>query len=784
MTDLTESIKNIKSIGNLINVMQQYGINLKKDSVGYIAKCPFHDEKTPSFRISEKNNEAFYKCFGCNTQGDIINFIKEKEGFTTLEATKKAYEILGFKLDMQPSKLDKLKEYIEKNIKLDGYYIENMYAYMLDNDLPSFIKIKFRNKFDKSKKDMRTYKVIDMGEYYRLGTKAKDGDYNYTVYNYPSIKDAINKINNIYFVEGEKDADNLNKLGFTATTIYAKTNDKKIWDKYKTQLQNAKIVFIGDTGKAGEEFKQLVWKHLKDVVKSFKVINLQGLEALGDNKDVTDWLEAGHTKDELIKAIKDGWDWKISTKWKDVTKVTKQNGIVEIKPLKTIDNFKLILERSNTQLYFNEISKQISVKTKTFKNANLNTLVTEIQSYCIKDGFNCTEKEVNSWLNATAYENSINPFKTYLDNLKGKWDGTSRLQEFYNFFKTVEFYNDDLKENIFKRWLLQFLGSAYDPNFKSQGILVLKGEQGIYKTTSMEYLIPLKEPWVFLSEQKFEPTRDCIQTITSNQLVELSEFARSNKQVDALKGFITSPTDKLVLKYDKHPIEYKRHTIYYATVNDAEFLLDDTNRRFWIVDLQSIDIEGIKKFNFNQLWAELYHIYHVEKDDRYWLEANETEVLEESNQGFKFKGELEGQIELCFNFNDNRRVWMTATEVLEILGKPYTPTKITRTLKSMRIEQKQINNKKIPKNKYNAMPFPKWWKGKVQNSFKDRVVNIQTVEDPQENTNINELKKENEAIRKLLIKYKEQISELQNENKELKEALNFYENNDAFKDIK
>lgn len=102
-----------------------------------------------------------------------------------------------------------------------------MYTYMLNSDTPSFIKVKFRNKFDKTKKDMRTYKIIDMGDYYKLGTKAKDGDYNYTIYNYPKVKEAINKMTNVYFVEGEKDADTLNKLGLTATTMYTKTNDEK-----------------------------------------------------------------------------------------------------------------------------------------------------------------------------------------------------------------------------------------------------------------------------------------------------------------------------------------------------------------------------------------------------------------------------------------------------------------------------------------------------------------------------------------------------------------------------
>ena len=113
MTELNNSIKNIKSLDNLKRVIESYGTTFKKDSTGYVAKCPFHKEKTPSFRLTEKNNEAFYKCFGCDAQGDVINFIREKEGFSTLEATKKAYEVLGIKLEMQPSKLDKLKDFIE-----------------------------------------------------------------------------------------------------------------------------------------------------------------------------------------------------------------------------------------------------------------------------------------------------------------------------------------------------------------------------------------------------------------------------------------------------------------------------------------------------------------------------------------------------------------------------------------------------------------------------------------------------------------------------------------------
>ncbi len=49
---------------------------------------------------------------------------------------------------------------------------------------------------------------------------------------------------------------------------------------YKTVTRCKKIVFIGDTGEAGEQFKEFVWKNLKDNIKAFKVVNLKGLEQL------------------------------------------------------------------------------------------------------------------------------------------------------------------------------------------------------------------------------------------------------------------------------------------------------------------------------------------------------------------------------------------------------------------------------------------------------------------------------------------------------------------------
>ena len=70
----------------LTDVVQQYGIALKQVSSRYIGLCPFHNEKTPSFTVFA---DGGYKCFGCGSSGDVIDFVALMEGLTPLEATKR-----------------------------------------------------------------------------------------------------------------------------------------------------------------------------------------------------------------------------------------------------------------------------------------------------------------------------------------------------------------------------------------------------------------------------------------------------------------------------------------------------------------------------------------------------------------------------------------------------------------------------------------------------------------------------------------------------------------------
>lgn len=68
-------LEEIKSKIKIIDICSKQGLKLIKRGKNYVALCPFHSEKTPSFTIN--NEENFYKCFGCQAGGDVIEFYKE-----------------------------------------------------------------------------------------------------------------------------------------------------------------------------------------------------------------------------------------------------------------------------------------------------------------------------------------------------------------------------------------------------------------------------------------------------------------------------------------------------------------------------------------------------------------------------------------------------------------------------------------------------------------------------------------------------------------------------------
>ncbi|WP_260260953.1 DNA primase [Vibrio intestinalis] len=71
-------------------------VKLKKKGKNYSACCPFHNEKTPSFSVSQE--KQFYHCFGCGVHGNAIDFLMEYERLEFVEAIEELASFLGLEV--------------------------------------------------------------------------------------------------------------------------------------------------------------------------------------------------------------------------------------------------------------------------------------------------------------------------------------------------------------------------------------------------------------------------------------------------------------------------------------------------------------------------------------------------------------------------------------------------------------------------------------------------------------------------------------------------------------
>lgn len=308
--DFKRAVEEIKSLNCLVSIMKSYNINLKKDKTGYYTNCLFHNDKTPSLRLSDKGNKAIYYCFGCGQQGDIINFICKMDKVDNVTALKKAYNILGMELKYKTNtesenKVENFKNFIKKTKSIitknkETYNLEDIYIYTDEDKKPLYCKTKYKSL--SGKKHFITMPLIEIDIGYKYGESKDFKESKKVLYNLVQIRKAILKNSWIIFVEGEKDVETLRQLNIPATTIYT----KKWEESYDEELKNAKVAFIGDSGRAGEEFKLFIVEKLKKCCKGLKIIDLPGLDKIGDgkNKDVTDWLESGKTYNDLLQVIK------------------------------------------------------------------------------------------------------------------------------------------------------------------------------------------------------------------------------------------------------------------------------------------------------------------------------------------------------------------------------------------------------------------------------------------------------------------------------------------------
>jgi len=173
------SIENLKSVIDIVDVIGNY-LQLKKQGSNFVALCPFHAEKTPSFVVSP--SKQIYHCFGCGASGDAIKFVMEMEKLTYPEAIEKLASMYNFKLEytkgnfLQIDILEKVNNFYKGEL----YKNDFAYQYLKQRGLFDSTIEKFQLGYaPSSQRQFQFFKDANLNknELISLGVLSENGEY-------------------------------------------------------------------------------------------------------------------------------------------------------------------------------------------------------------------------------------------------------------------------------------------------------------------------------------------------------------------------------------------------------------------------------------------------------------------------------------------------------------------------------------------------------------------------------------------------------------------------------
>lgn len=183
-----------------------------------------------------------------------------------------------------------------------------------------------------------------------------------------------------------------------------------------------------------------------------------------------------------------------------------------------------------------------------------------------------------------------------------QWDGVKRIERFLPDYLGT-------KDTKYTRAVGRYIwtghaGRIVQPGLKCDMMPIFCGDQGIRKSTFLALIPPAD---VYFRELSFgEIEHDNVSRKIRGALV--CEFAEMDglhsRALESVKRFTSRTKENWIPKFQEHPIDYMRRTIFYGTSNETELLADTTGNRRWLpVIVTNADCEKLKG-DRDQLWAE------------------------------------------------------------------------------------------------------------------------------------------------------------------------------------
>lgn len=331
-----------------------------------------------------------------------------------------------------------------------------------------------------------------------------------------------------------------------------------------------------------------------------------------------------------------------------------------------------MVEASNIQVRFNVVKKRAEIEVPGVRIERQNrdaVILSHLESLVIRNDM--STGQARQYLLVLADANPFDPFADWVNSRP--WDGKSRLADICDTLVPTEEYPTEFRNVLVRKWLLSIVAATFKTQgFRSRGVLTLQGIQSLGKTSWIASLVTppdLREEVVKLGHSWDGGSKDARLTALRHRIVELGELEGSfRREMAGLKAFITETDDKIRPPYARVEAEYRRSTVFAASVNDRHFLMDTTgNSRFWTVPVERIDYKH--DIDTQQVFAELKAAY--ENGDQWWLTPSEEEQLGKLNQEHRLLSAIEAKITEGLDVDrigHEGLPRLTASEVLKSLG--------------------------------------------------------------------------------------------------------------------
>ena len=344
----------------------------------------------------------------------------------------------------------------------------------------------------------------------------------------------------------------------------------------------------------------------------------------------------------------------------------------------TVEEIKSFLD-GHVSLRFNEITSRVEYEipadntdARRFIPVNdriVNSLWSQMSTITrvnIQDMYRVIESD---------YVPVFNPFKAYLNNLCQSVKSVGDRDYIQELAQTVRIKGGEQEQMLWhlylKKWLVGMVASWISDDVVNNVILVLIGEQGAYKTTWFNYLLPppLKQ-YFYTKTNANRMSKDDILTLAQYALVCCEELDTMRPaELNQLKAAVTMPSIDERAAY-AHYHEHRKHIASFCgTGNNTQFLSDPTGNRRWLpFEVESIVSPRDHPFHYEGIYNQALALY--KSGFQYWFTKEEIQELNRHNRQFETPHLERELVSLYFRVpkEGENGMFMTSARAIQIIG--------------------------------------------------------------------------------------------------------------------